>query len=111
MVAHGTDPGEIACLYRAGWAMRPLEDALLKVGVPYLLSGGIPISEREEVRDVLAYLKLAVDPGNDLAFRRIVNRPLRGLGPVAAEAIMTRATGRGAPIRSEEHTSELQSLM
>lgn len=98
LIESGAKPGQIACLFRSGWAMRSLEDALFRVGVPYVLSGGTPISEREEVRDILAYLKLAVDPWNDLAFRRIVNRPLRGLGPVAAEAILTRAAGRGSPI-------------
>lgn len=84
----GVDASEIAVLVRASYVLSPIEKSLLKKGIPYTLVGGKSIVEREEIRDMIAYLRLAVNPHNDLAFERIANKPTRGLGPASIEYLI-----------------------
>ncbi|MBO9428516.1 ATP-dependent helicase [Sulfitobacter sp. R18_1] len=83
----GVDAHEIAILGRAAFILKPVEKALLKAGIPCHMMGGNSVMEKEEIKDVLAFLKLAVDPYNDIAFTRIANKPTRGLGPTAVDVI------------------------
>ncbi|MGH2371039.1 MAG: ATP-dependent helicase, partial [Chloroflexota bacterium] len=76
-------PEEIAILVRTHAQARPIEAALLRAKVPYALFGGVRFFGREEIKDLLAYLRLAVLPEDAAAFWRIVNTPRRGLGPAA----------------------------
>src|SRR5690606_10117212 len=69
-----------AILYRVSAQSRVLEDALRQADVPYRVHGGFRFYERAEVKDALAYLRLAVFPGDDTAFERAVNTPPRGIG-------------------------------
>jgi DNA helicase-2/ATP-dependent DNA helicase PcrA len=78
-------PGEIAILYRSNVQARPFEDALREAGLPYRVVGGQEFYERKEVKDVLAYLRLALAPRDEIALRRIVNYPPRGIGPKTLE--------------------------
>lgn len=91
LVARGTQPDQIAILARAAFVLKPVEKELLRAGVPYALMGGVSILEREEIKDVMAYLKLAIDPYNDLAFQRIANKPTRGTGPIAVQFLVETA--------------------
>jgi DNA helicase-2/ATP-dependent DNA helicase PcrA len=100
MIDQGAEPSSIACLFRAGFTMRPTEEALLRSKVPYVLVGGTPLLAREEVKDLMAYVKLAVDPMHDLAFRRVVNKPTRGLGPAAEDILCSTARSNGIPFHS-----------
>jgi DNA helicase-2/ATP-dependent DNA helicase PcrA len=88
----GVDVSDIAILARASHVLNPIEKALLKKGIQYTLVGGKSIVEREEVKDMIAYMKLAVDPYNDLAFERIANKPTRGLGPASIEYLLNYAS-------------------
>ncbi|RMD48178.1 MAG: DNA helicase II, partial [Alphaproteobacteria bacterium] len=95
----------IAILVRATHQMRPFEDRFLQIGLPYRVVGGPRFYERQEIRDALAYLRLAVSPADDLAFERIVNTPRRGLGEKARALIAARARARG--IAQTEAAAEL----
>ena len=78
----GRDYGDIAVFYRTNAQSRVLEDALRRGGIPYVIVGGVKFYERKEVRDTLAYLRLIVNPSDDVAFRRAVGAPTRGVGRV-----------------------------
>ena len=77
----------VAILVRASHQMRAFEDRFLTIGVPYRVIGGPRFYERLEIRDAMAYFRLAISQDDDLAFERIVNTPKRGLGEKALQTI------------------------
>ncbi len=90
----GRDPvgfDDMAILVRASHQMRAFEDRFLTIGLPYRVIGGPRFYERMEIRDAMAYFRLAVSPEDDLAFERIVNTPKRGLGDKAVQTIQRTA--------------------
>ncbi|MFV0408797.1 MAG: ATP-dependent helicase [Paracoccus sp. (in: a-proteobacteria)] len=89
---------DIAILVRASHQMRAFEDRFLTIGLPYRVIGGPRFYERQEIRDAMAYFRLAVGPSDDLAFERIVNTPKRGLGDKAMQTIQNEARRLGAPL-------------
>ncbi len=86
---------DIAILVRASHQMRAFEDRFMTIGLPYRVIGGPRFYERQEIRDAMAYFRLAVSPADDLAFERIVNVPKRGLGDKAVQRIQAEARDRG----------------
>jgi DNA helicase-2/ATP-dependent DNA helicase PcrA len=84
-----------AILVRASHQMRAFEDRFLTIGLPYRVIGGPRFYERQEIRDAMAYFRLAVSPDDDLAFERVVNVPKRGLGDKAVQAIQREARANG----------------
>lgn len=98
LIAAGTRPEEIAVLGRTSMVLEPVAQALARASVPHSVQAGTAFHERGEVRDVLAYLLLAVDPCLDLAFARIAARPTRGLGPAAVDSILALARTREVAI-------------
>ncbi len=84
---------DCAILVRASHQMRAFEDRFLTIGLPYRVVGGPRFYERQEVRDAMAYFRLAVSPEDDLAFERVVNLPKRGLGEKAQADIQRAARG------------------
>ncbi len=88
-------PEDMAILVRASHQMRAFEDRFLTIGMPYRVIGGPRFYERQEIRDAMAYFRLAVSPEDDLAFERVVNLPKRGLGDKAQADIqrMARLSG------------------
>src|SRR5262245_35587278 len=95
-IAGSGTPGETAILYRTNAQSRPFEEELVRRRIPYLVVGGMQFYERAEVKHVLAYLRLAARPEDDLAFRRVVNVPARGIGAATLEKLAqaARETGR-----------------
>ena len=89
---------EMAILVRAGFQTRAFEERLITLGVPYRVIGGLRFYERLEVRDAIAYMRLVVQPADDLAFERIVNVPRRGVGDVALRVIHETARAEGVPL-------------
>jgi len=83
----------MAVLYRTNAQSRPLEEAFRHRGVPYRLVGAVSFYERREVKDLIAYLRLIVNPADDEAFLRVVNVPRRGLGDASLE-ILVRSAAR-----------------
>ena len=78
---------DCALFYRTNAQSRILEDMLLRAGVPYRIVGGTRFFDRAEIRDVMAYLKLVVNPADDIAAKRIINVPRRGIGKASVERI------------------------
>jgi DNA helicase II / ATP-dependent DNA helicase PcrA len=89
---------EAAILVRASHQMRAFEDRFLTIGLPYRVIGGPRFYERMEIRDAMAYFRLAVSPDDDLAFERIVNTPKRGLGDKAQADIQRTARQNGVSL-------------
>lgn len=85
--AAGIPYDQIALFYRTNAQSRMLEDMLLRAGVPYRLVGGTRFFDRAEIRDVMAYLNLVVNPANDIAAHRVINVPRRGIGKTTIEHI------------------------
>lgn len=77
----------MAVFYRTNAQSRMLEDMLLRAGVPYRIVGGTRFFDRAEIRDVMAYLTLVVNPADDIAAKRVVNVPRRGIGKTTIERI------------------------
>ena len=86
--------GGMAVLVRAGFQTREFEERFITLGIPYRVVGGPRFYERQEIRDAIAYLRVVVQPDDDLAFERIVNVPRRGLGEATIQAIHRLARSR-----------------
>jgi len=96
--AKGMGADRFAILVRAQFQTREFEDRFIAIGLPYRIVGGFRFYERGEIRDALAYLRVIVQPADDLAFERIVNTPKRGLGDVALGRIRAFARAAGLPL-------------
>ncbi|WP_390633819.1 ATP-dependent helicase [Oryzibacter oryziterrae] len=94
----GTNLNEIAILVRASFQMREFEDRFITSGVPYRVIGGPRFYERAEIRDALAYFRIVMQPGDDLAFERIVNTPRRGIGDTSVRTLHDYARREGVPL-------------
>jgi len=86
---------EIAVFYRTNAQSRALEEALRSCRIPYVMFGGIKFYARLEVKDVLSYLRLLVNPADSLAARRVINVPARGIGTATIEKIATLEAAAG----------------
>jgi superfamily I DNA/RNA helicase len=91
----GLKRSDVAVLYRSNGLAKPYEEALRLANIPYKLIGGTSFYERREVKDLSAYLRLAVHLQDDIAFRRVVNYPTRGIGDTSFERIERHARARG----------------
>jgi DNA helicase-2/ATP-dependent DNA helicase PcrA len=89
---------DIAILVRASFQMRSFEDRFIEIGLNYRVIGGPRFYERQEIRDAMAYLRVVANPGDDLAFERIVNVPKRGLGEAAIRQVHDTARALGVPM-------------
>ena len=78
---------QIAILVRASFQTREFEERMLTLGIPYRIIGGARFYERQEIRDAIAYLRVTVQPDDDLAFERIINLPKRGIGNATMQTI------------------------
>jgi DNA helicase-2/ATP-dependent DNA helicase PcrA len=87
----GTLASEIAVFYRANSQARALEDALRRDRIPYKVVGGVRFYERKEIKDLLAYIRLVVNPKDSLAFSRVVNVPSRGVGTTSLRKLEEEA--------------------
>jgi DNA helicase-2/ATP-dependent DNA helicase PcrA len=76
-----------AVLYRTNAQSRAIEDGLMREGIPYRIIGGVRFYERKEIKDALAYLRLLINPHDDVSFRRVVNVPARGIGKSVLDAL------------------------
>jgi len=70
----------VAVFYRTNAQSRVFEEVFIRVGMPYKVVGGVRFYERREVRDALAYLRMLVNPADEISLRRILNVPKRGIG-------------------------------
>ena len=94
----GDDLESMAALYRTNAQSRLLEEALTRAGLPYVMIGGTRFYDRKEVRDLLAYLRLLINPKDDASLRRILNVPARDIGKTTLEAVLETARREGLPL-------------
>src|ERR671932_340442 len=93
------EPGlRAAVLYRTNAQSRVFEEALRRVGLPYNIVGGFSFYERMEVRDIISYLKLALNPHDSIALMRVINSPPRGLGKQTLDQLERRAKDYGVSL-------------
>ena len=87
----GTDPDEIAVLYRINALSRSLEEGFTKEGVGFKLIGGMRFYERAEIKDIISYLRVLSNPNDDFSLIRIINKPKRGIGKASIEKLQKAA--------------------
>ncbi|TXN35589.1 AAA family ATPase [Flagellimonas hymeniacidonis] len=90
--------GEFAVLYRTNSQSRAIEDALRKRDIPYRIYGGLSFYQRKEIKDVLAYLRMVINPKDEEALKRIVNFPARGIGQTTIDKLVVAANHYGRSI-------------
>lgn len=88
-------PGDFAIMYRTNAQSRVVEEAFVRHNMPYKLVGAIRFYERKEIKDVLAYLRLILNPMDDISLQRIINVPPRGIGPQTVKTLQHIAFSRG----------------
>jgi len=93
---HEVKPGDCAIFYRTNAQSRVLEEVLIRLGMPYQVIGGTRFYERREVKDVLGYLRLLVNPSDDVSAKRVLNVPRRGVGAKSEEALDRFAAREGS---------------
>ncbi|MBO8137186.1 MAG: DNA helicase PcrA [Desulfotomaculum sp.] len=86
-VEEGHNYRDIAVLYRTHAQSRAIEESFLSANIPYTIVGGLRFYDRKEIKDLLAYLRLVVNPHDAVSLRRIINVPKRGIGPASVEKI------------------------
>lgn len=86
---------DVAIFYRTNAQSRVLEDSLRREGIPYKIYGGLKFFERKEVKDILAYLRIVINPSDSISLKRIINVPVRGIGNATVEKIEGFAKSRG----------------
>ncbi|MBP9791805.1 MAG: UvrD-helicase domain-containing protein [Rickettsiales bacterium] len=86
---------KIAILVRASFQTRVLEDSCVSHAVPYKIIGSLKFYERQEIKDIVAYIKLALNFNDDLAFERIINKPTRGIGKTSLQKLKRFAMDNG----------------
>jgi len=97
-IRSGGSLDDVAILVRAQFQTREFEERFIAIGLPYQIIGGFRFYERAEIRDAIAYLRLVVQPADDLAFDRIVNQPKRGLGDKAIATVHRHARATQQPL-------------
>jgi len=90
--------GSFAVLYRTNSQSRAIEDALRKRDIPYRIYGGLSFYQRKEIKDVLAYLRLIINPGDEEALKRVINFPARGIGQATVDKLTIAANQSGRTI-------------
>ena len=100
---------DFAILYRTNSQSRALEEALRKRNLPYMIYSGNSFFDRAEVKDMMAYLKLAVNPNDDESFRRIVNKPARGIGDTSLAALIAAAHNNGCSLMKAAFVEDLET--
>lgn len=94
----GTSPSDVAVFYRTNACSRPLEAALRRANLPYVIVGAVEFYERREVKDLLAYLRLIANPADVVDLTRIINVPARGIGAKTVAILRDHARATGRPL-------------
>jgi DNA helicase-2/ATP-dependent DNA helicase PcrA len=105
------DYRDFVVLYRTNAQSRSLEEALIHRDIPYRVLGNLRYYDRKEIKDMLAYMRLVVNPGDDLALERIINEPKRGVGAKSLEKLRAYARAENCSILSLLQESSVQSML
>ena len=101
---------DFAILYRTNAQSRALEEALRKRNLPYVIYSGNSFFERAEVKDMMAYFKLIVNPNDDESFKRIVNKPARGIGDTSVSALTAAASNQKISLFKAAYAENLENF-
>lgn len=105
------DYGDFAILYRTNAQSRVLEEVLLKYGIPYRIVGGIKFYERKEIKDIMSYLKVLLNPNDSISLMRIINVPSRKIGATTIRKVNDFAATKGiSAFRALERVREIETL-
>ena len=106
-----SNPGDTAIFYRTNAQSRVFEESFLRSGIPYKVVGGVRFYERKEVKDFLAYLRVLVNPNDEVSLRRIINTPKRGIGDRALDSVDLHARNQGLSFwQALKQISEIQNI-
>lgn len=94
----GIDYNEMAILYRTNSQSRVFEEVLRRNAIPYRIYGGLSFYQRKEVKDVIAYFRMAVNPNDEEAFKRVINYPARGIGQTTLDKLLQAASDQGVSL-------------
>jgi len=98
--------GDVAIFYRTNAQSRVLEDVLMRAGLAYKIVGGVRFYQRREIKDVFAYLRTVVNPGDLVSVRRVINTPKRGIGEATVASIEGFAGDEGIPFLEAARRAE-----
>ena len=101
---------DFAILYRTNAQSRALEEALRKRNLPYVIYSGNSFFERAEVKDMMAYIKLVVNINDDESFKRVVNKPARGIGDTSLAALIAAASSRSISLFKAAYSEDLETF-
>ena len=90
--------GDMAVLYRTNAQSRAIEESLVRWGIPYMVVGGLRFYDRREIKDLLAYLRLLVNPADTVSLLRVINVPKRGIGKTTIQRLTDAANQLGIPL-------------
>lgn len=108
--SQGRSLNEVCILYRTNAQSRAFEEELRRTGIPYVIVGGVKFYERKEVKDIIAYLNILVNPKDEVTFRRVINTPSRGLGKETLHRIENLADRFGIHLWEAVQRVELLEL-
>jgi len=106
----GVSASEIAILYRVNVLSRSIEEGLNRAGISYKLVGGLRFYDRAEIKDLISYIRVITNNHDDFSFKRIVNKPKRGLGKASVDKIELAAHARGSSIFEYLKTATIKEL-
>ncbi|MDP6942267.1 MAG: 3'-5' exonuclease [Planctomycetota bacterium] len=107
----GTPAKEIAVFYRTNACSRPLEAAFTRLQIPYQVVGGLSFFERREIKDLIAYGRMVVNPKDDVAVERIINVPPRAIGATTVDRLRAKAQELDEPLLKALSRSEVRDSM
>ncbi|MDD3925568.1 MAG: DNA helicase PcrA [bacterium] len=107
----GRSLSDFAVLYRTNAQSRAMEEALVRLDIPYVIVGGLRFYERKEIKDIMAYLRVVENPADAVSLRRIINVPGRGVGPASLTRLEHLAEAEGIPLlEAVGRTTDIEGL-
>ncbi len=102
---------DIAVFYRTNAQSRVFEEIFLRYGIPYIVVGGLKFYDRQEIKDIVAYLRLIVNPKDNISFKRVINNPRRGIGKQTIEKLEFFAYQRGLSLlEASYHAADISDI-
>ncbi|MGP1580775.1 MAG: UvrD-helicase domain-containing protein [Wolinella sp.] len=111
LLDEGADPSDIAVLFRLNALSRSLEEAFNRAKIPYKLVGAVRFYERSEIKDILSYFRLVVNPHDDFSLARVINRPKRGIGKTTQDKILLHAERTGLSVFELLNRGEFKEIL
>lgn len=111
LIAHGEDPSDIAIFYRLNSQSRVLEEQLRMRGIAYKILGGLRFYERKEIKDILAFMKLTVNPTDEISLLRVINVPVRGIGKKTIETLIENSKAKNISLLESIKSLKIEAVL